>query len=332
MQPRSAKRKRARVPSDWIVHEHSAFPDWKMPLPRVNLIRMLEMRDKDIEFEEEKGFRRKSSASWYEGLTKLISKLFCGDPTVFASDVLSSEKRKKRKKKGKTGRFADVDPELMVSIQEREDEITEQIILDACSSGREQGLFVDRQLTAIVNNVPIPLCRRKFEYAKECREFWTAECEHVRIGGAALMKHIHPFTILVISELLDRRLVPVVAQLPVFHDEHNVASAVDQVWWDPRKHKWVIVEIKCEKKANFTAVSIHPPLAPFQDFPNTSRLRAMIQLALTASMAQRCYPVIDSPSCLLVRIHTQGPVEVEELDRAVASRVAHMWEQWSLVL
>ncbi len=324
---RKIQSKKSKKDLDWTIKTYSVA-DNVTPELQQDLVRKLELDDADVAFRD-KGFIRKSNEAYFNGLLDIIRELFCVD--VFQPPRLLSKKLMKETTKRQNKLERDFEKKTgfsyssTISEEKKEEQRTISLIQKNTSSGREQGLFVDNQITSIINHVNIPLAAKKFTYSPESHQFWSTTNEFLKIDTQSLVK-IHPFTLLVLSALLDRKLIPVRAQIPVCYPELNIASAADQLWWDPNAERFVIVELKCEQKSFFETVSAHKMSTPLELIPNTSKNRSMLQLSLTKSMLERTYPETVKSQGLLVRVHSKDPlIEIFELDKDIGDKTDNCW-------
>ena len=109
---------------------------------------------------------------------------------------------------------------------------------------------------------------------------------------------MHIFTLVALAACDDQDWIPVCAQFPVVYKELEMATAVDQIWYNLKTQRFVLVELKCQR--NYDVKDSRGLLPPFAAFNNSARIRHSIQLALTRDMFLRTCPHIGKVSFRIV--------------------------------
>ena len=186
---------------------------------------------------------------------------------------------------------------------------------------------MDKQVTAVVNRAPvIPLCVQSWVYDDETRNVWGVSdgAHQPFVLSAPVLKQVHPFVLLVLSAMLDKKWTPVAAQVPVMHEECGIASAADILCTDANGN-WILVEVKCKRKERFNDVSPYPMHGPFEHVPNTPCNRDKVQAAFTRSMLVRTCPVTEGCAAVVARVHRDG-VEFFDVEESFSGMVDALWK------
>jgi hypothetical protein len=288
---------------DWTVVGYCPM-SYKESPERIERLRMLEIESADVEFRNG-AFHFRTKDIVLTGLHQVMESQFCPNQFQPPSRPSAKLEKKRMSKKRKLDRAFEVEfgypATAFMSDDRLSREKTKEIIKSQTSSGRRQGLFVDQQCSAILRQEDLPVSSKVFRYDAECYAYW--EKSELTIRPEALIK-VHPFSILIFSELLTLGFEPVIAQLPVMHEKLFIATAADQIWWCESRKRFVLIEVKCDRAKHFDSLSPVPMFAPLRDLPNTPRNRAFVQLSLTKYMLERTYPATKDCLAYVLRVHS----------------------------
>lgn len=133
------------------------------------------------------------------------------------------------------------------------------------NGGRKRGTKVDSQLTRLIN-----------------------------AGPAAMRKaaHVYRLTKMVLSGLHARNLEPVLAQRAVVSESARIGTAADVIALDTKKHRLVVVELKCGYSSGRTAAAVCKGKlckmqAPLRGASDCNLHRHLAQLAVTRELFVR---------------------------------------------
>jgi hypothetical protein len=219
--------------------------------------------------------------------------------------------------------------------------------------GRGNGILVDQHLTRLVahatSHTSKALCMEPSQkmWQKQYLETKNQTIETkqqiaqrlasvgIHFAAPALLDRVHPMALTVLTFLIAKGLRPVQAQVPVSHPTRRLATAIDQVWFDPKKNTLWLIEIKKTQSTNyFDGFGQTIKAAPFADMTDCLFIRHQLQLAIAENLflqtwkqpqqsqqQQQQHNRTKRVQSMVVRVHTEG-ITREILGKDVRSRMA----------
>jgi hypothetical protein len=297
------KKKKKKEKPNWSIVQHVPAVDRPMTDMQLTKRQQLELESADITWRDG-AFVCKSRDIALMGLLPFIEDNICPEvPLVLNLPVKRTRKKRKRDTEEEKAFFkatgwkphevADEFDLLETKTRERIPELT--------GNGRIQGLLVDRQLTAIVEHQDVPTCRGQWKYAEQSLDFWDSSVTPV---SRSVAPFVHPFVFCVLSTLLDKHWVPVAAQVPVFNERRGVATAADLLWWSPKSKTWIMIEVKCRRKASSLREAPFKMNPPFDVVQNTQQNRDLLQASFTRDMLVDTYASVRTCRAYVARVHS----------------------------
>jgi hypothetical protein len=137
-------------------------------------------------------------------------------------------------------------------------------------------------------------------------------------GGTSYVSKVDPCAYRLLVAMLQWGWVPIKSEFAIFDEHTRIATAIDCIAWDVRRHTGVVIEIKTghESQTNYEATNRRQMLMPpLENVPDSPCNRAAVQLMVTLLILKRRYNVDFEQAAIVRPLSRVKDVQIYKIPR-----------------